>query len=125
MRITSFLLAGAALLAACTSQNGEDLLAGSGPPPTPACDTSNVTYAGTVAPLLQARCTGCHGNSGAAAGLNLSSYAQVRAIAANGQLMGTTTHAAGYRPMPQGGTKLSDCDLAKLQQWVTAGAPNN
>jgi cytochrome c553 len=124
MRINLFLLAGVALLAACTSQNGEDLLA-SGGVPTPACDTSNVTYAGTVAPLLQARCTGCHGNSGAAAGLNLSAYAQVRAIAANGQLMGTTTHAPGFRPMPQGGTKLSDCDLAKLQQWVTAGAPNN
>lgn len=124
MRITVCLLAGAALLAACTSQNGEDLLARGGVP-TPACDTGAVTYAGTVAPLLQARCTGCHGSSGPAGGLNLSSYAQVRAVAANGQLMGTVSHAPGFRPMPQGGTKLSDCDLAKLQRWVDAGAPNN
>lgn len=111
------------LLGACTSQNGEDLLAGGGLP-APTCDISHVTYAGTVAPLLQ-QCSGCHGGSLPAAGFAVGSYPQVRAKAANGQLLGTLNHDPGYPPMPQGGAKLSDCDLAKLRQWVAAGAPAN
>jgi mono/diheme cytochrome c family protein len=117
------LASAALLLGACTSQNGEDLLA-SGGVPTPACDTSHVTYAGTVAPILQ-QCSGCHGGSQPAAAFAVSSYAQVRAKAASGSLLGTLNHDPGYSPMPKGGAKLSDCDLAKLRQWVAAGAPNN
>ena len=55
MRATLFLLAGAVLLlGSCTSQNGEDLLASGAtvPAPGPSCDTTRVTYAATVAPLL-------------------------------------------------------------------------
>jgi hypothetical protein len=55
----------------------------------------------------------------------VSSYAQLQAKAANGQLLGTLNHDPGYSPMPKGGAKLSDCDLAKLRQWVAAGTPNN
>lgn len=117
------LASAALLLGACASQNGEDLLA-SGGVPTPACDTSRVTYAGTVAPILQ-QCSGCHGGSQPAAGFAVSSYAQVSAKAATGQLLGTLNHAPGFSPMPKGGAKLSDCDLAKLRAWVAAGAPNN
>lgn len=111
------------LLSACASQNGEDLLA-SGGLPAPTCDTSHVTYAGTVAPLLL-QCSSCHGSSLPAAGFSVGSYAQVQAKAANGQLLGTLNHDPGFPAMPQGGAKLSDCDLAKLRQWVAAGAPNN
>jgi mono/diheme cytochrome c family protein len=111
------------LLGACASQNGEDML-DSGGLPGPACDTSHVTYAGTVAPLLQ-QCSGCHGGSLPAAGFAVSSYAQVRAKATNGQLLGTLNHDPGYSPMPKGGAKLSDCDLNKLRQWVADGVPNN
>jgi mono/diheme cytochrome c family protein len=124
MVIKLLTLASAALLfGACASQNGEDLLA-SGGVPTPACDTSNVTYAGTVAPILQ-QCSGCHGGSQPAAAFAVSSYAQVRAKATSGSLLGTLNHDPGYSPMPKGGVKLSDCDLAKLRQWVAAGTPNN
>lgn len=125
MVIKLLALAGTALLlGACASQNGEDLLA-SGGLPAPACDTAHVTYAGTVAPLLQQQCSGCHGGSQPAAGFAVGSYAQVRARADNGQLLGTLTHAPGYAPMPKGGAQLAACDLAKLRQWVAAGAPNN
>ena len=112
------------LLGACTSQNGEDLLA-SGGTPAPACDTTHVTYAGTIAPLLQQSCSSCHGGSQPAAGFAVGSYTQVQAKAANGHLLGTVNHDPGYSPMPKGAAKLSDCDLAKLHQWVAAGAPNN
>ncbi|MBC8082064.1 MAG: hypothetical protein H7Z21_02530 [Hymenobacter sp.] len=110
------------LLAACASENGEDLTADA--PPTPACGTAGVTYALTVAPLLQKNCISCHNNSFASGGVNLSVYAQVRAIANDGRLMGTINHDAGYKAMPLG-AKLPDCDISQLRRWVADGAPDN
>ncbi len=118
------LLSAALLLGACTSQNGEDLLQAGGLP-APSCDTTQVTYAGTIAPLLQQHCSSCHGGSQPASGFNVSSLAQVQRVAASGQLLGTVNHDPGYPAMPQGGAKLSDCDLTHLRRWVAAGAPNN
>jgi hypothetical protein len=40
-------------------------------------------------------------------------------------LYGALSWAAGYKTMPQGGSKLSDCQLAKIKSWVDAGAPQN
>ncbi|MVN74974.1 hypothetical protein GO988_01400 [Hymenobacter sp. HMF4947] len=125
MLIKYLLVASAAcLLGACASQNGEDLYAAS-PLPAPSCDPGPVTYALTVAPLLQQQCTRCHNSTQLASGLNLSLYAQVKAVATNGSLLGTVNHDPGFPAMPQGGAKLSDCDIGHLRQWVAAGAPNN
>ena len=121
-------LAGAALLlGGCASQNGEDLLA-SGPQPAPgvpSCDTTRVTYAATVAPLLLQNCGGCHSNGAALGGVALGSYAQVKTVVDRGRLLGVVDHAPGFSPMPKGGTQLSVCDRAKLRLWVRAGALNN
>jgi mono/diheme cytochrome c family protein len=121
-------LAGAALLlGGCASQNGEDLLA-SGPQPAPgvpSCDTTRVTYAATVAPLLLQNCGSCHANGVALGGVALGSYAQVKTVVDRGRLLGVVDHAPGFSPMPKGGTQLSVCDRAKLRRWVRAGALNN
>lgn len=127
MRANLLLLAGAVLLlGSCTSQNGEDLLAsGALPAPGPSCDTTRVTYAATVAPLLLQNCGNCHANGAAFGGVNLGTYAQARAVATSGRLLGSVNHASGYSPMPRGAAQLSVCDRAKLRLWVAAGAPNN
>ena len=114
----------AGLLGSCAAQNGEDLYAAS-PLPAPSCAPGPATYALTVTPLLQQYCTNCHNSTNAASGLNLSSYAQVKAVATNGRLLGTVNHDPGFSPMPKGGAKLSDCDLGHLRQWVADGALNN
>ncbi len=119
------LVIGAVLaLSACVSQNGEDL-AGDSPLPVPSCDTSHVTYALTVAPLLQQNCSRCHSSAFASGGVDLGTYAKVRTLATDGRLLGVVNHAPGFDPMPQGAPKLSDCDLNQLQQWVADGALNN
>ena len=112
------------LLEACVSENGEDLSA-AGALPAPSCDTAHVTYALTVAPLLQQNCSRCHNGTFASGGVELSTYAHVRAIAADGRLLGVVSHAPGFPAMPQGAPKLSDCALGQLRQWVADGAPNN
>lgn len=92
------------------------------------CDLSNVTFSATVKPILQASCLSCHSNStanGSGGGIRLENYSDVKVQAQNGKLMGTINHASGYQPMPQGGGKLSDCEISKLQKWIDNGTPNN
>ncbi|QJX46012.1 cytochrome c [Hymenobacter taeanensis] len=113
----------ATLLPACTYDSAEELL--SKTPPAPACDTLAVTFAASVAPLLQQRCVSCHNPTLRNGDVNLTTYAQVQRVAADGRLVGVITHAAGYPAMPQGGPKLSDCEIARIRSWVRQGAPNN
>ena len=89
------------------------------------CDTTIITYSGSVNPILTANCTGCHSGANAPAGVKMDAHASVKLVATSGKLMGSINHAAGYSPMPKNGTKLSECNIAKIRQWVAAGAPNN
>lgn len=88
------------------------------------CDTTIVTYSGSVNPILTAYCTGCHSGANAANGIKLDTRASVLLVG-NTRLLGTINHAAGYSPMPKNATKLSDCSLAKIRIWLANGAPDN
>lgn len=99
----------------------EDLLYPSGN-----CDTTNSSYSGVVQPALQAYgCFGCHSGAAPSGNVLLNSYAAVKTYVQNGKLFGAITHAAGYTPMPQGGNKMSPCNINKIKAWIDAGALNN
>lgn len=89
------------------------------------CDTTNVTYSGTIAPLLTKYCTGCHSAPGASGGVELNNYSGVSIVANNGKLFGAINHDQGFKQMPQGGTKLPECDILQVKAWIDNGAPNN
>jgi len=92
------------------------------------CDLNNVTFAATVKPILQASCFACHSNSNATSsgnGIRLENYTDVQNLAKNGKLMGVVRHSSGYLPMPDGGGKLSDCEINQLQKWIDNGTLNN
>jgi hypothetical protein len=89
------------------------------------CDSSKFTFSGTIQPLLNTNCKGCHNSTGASGGVNLDSYNGVKVVASDGRLLGVTKQLAGYPAMPRGGNKLSDCRIMLLEKWVTAGAQNN
>ncbi|GAB2813943.1 c-type cytochrome domain-containing protein [Ferruginibacter profundus] len=89
------------------------------------CDTAVITYSGATAPIVNTYCKGCHNPSSLGGGIDLSTYAGIKTIAANGKLMGSITHASGFIAMPQGGSKLSDCRIQQIQKWIAAGALNN
>ena len=88
------------------------------------CDTTNYTYSGVIAPLMQTHCTGCH-NSPSSAGGNLTDYNDVMNAAVNGRLIGDISHMTGYNAMPLGGIILEDCQITQVKKWVAAGALNN
>ncbi len=94
-------------------------------PGTAICDTAIVTFSGSVKPILTANCTSCHSNPDPPLGVLLDRYSCVKAQAINGKLIGVITHSPGFIPMPQNAMKLSDCNIAKIKKWVSAGAPDN
>jgi hypothetical protein len=93
--------------------------------PQTVCDTANVTYSGSVIPILISNCTVCHGGSTPSAGIKLDTYADVKVQVTNGRLWGAVSQAVSFSPMPKNGTKMSTCNLTKIKKWIDAGAPNN
>lgn len=89
------------------------------------CDTTNVTYAGSIKPIMSTYCQGCHSGSQPGAGIDLTTYDGVKQIALSGQLYGSVAWLGNYSQMPQGGGQLSDCNIRKIQIWINNGSPNN
>ena len=98
-----------------------DFVPGPDPDPDPdttTCDTSNVTYNGTVFPIFQENCIICHSGVPPQGNIDLTDYSQVAFLAENGTLLGAIRHEEGYSPMPQGGNKLSDCKIRQIEIWI-------
>ena len=90
------------------------------------CDTTNITFSGSVAPILSNYCLSCHSNNTAASfgnNIKLQDYADVKLRVDDGKLIGSVMHSGGYSPMPKGTAQLESCKLTIIQKWVNAGAP--
>ncbi len=107
-------------LNSCYYDNVEDLY-----PEQPFCDTTNVTFANDIYPIINNNCVGCHNNTFASGGVNLESYDNIILVANNGSLMGAVKHQSGWSPMPKNGNKLNYCSIRKLEIWINDGTPNN
>ncbi len=113
------------LLSSCYYDNKEELYQNL----NTNCETANVSFGTTIEPIITANCAipGCHIGPANAGGLDLSTYQGVKSSAdatGNGSLVGRITASSGSL-MPQGGPRLPECDIQKIQQWVADGAPNN
>ncbi len=102
----------------------EELLYGSSN--APCTDTTGVvSYAQKVAPMFQQYCYSCHNSNFPSGNIVMGTYASDKAIAQNGKLMGSITHASGFSPMPQGMPKMSNCQIAVVKKWIDSGILNN
>jgi len=86
------------------------------------CDTINVTYSQTIAPIIQSSCNSCHSSLVASGGIITDNYNSLRIIALNGKLVGTISHSNGFSPMPKGAVKLNDCKILQVRKWVNSGS---
>ena len=88
-----------------------------------ACDTTNVTFSGTITPLLSNNCYSCHSNANASfgGGIHLQDYTDVVASSAK---IAAAIKRTGPFPMPPGG-QLSACPVSQFDIWVKNGMPNN
>lgn len=106
-------------IAGCYYDNEEELYAGI------ACDTSNVTYSGTIAPIVEANCNVCHGGTSPSGGVVTETYAGLSAVAKSGRLWDAVAWIDNVNNMPQGKEQLPQCDLDKIDIWIRAGSPDN
>ena len=90
------------------------------------CNTGNVTYSTTITNILVGNsCIGCHSGPSPSGNVSLQGYQNVKARAEDGRLFGAISHMNGFAPMPQGGSRLTNCDISKVKAWIDAGAPDN
>lgn len=89
------------------------------------CDTTNVTYSGTIWPIIELSCFGCHSGPEPSGGIALTSYASITQVANNGKLFGAINHENGFSAMPKNAPKLSDCKIDQVKIWIEDGTPNN
>ena len=89
------------------------------------CDTTNVKYSTHIKPIIENACQGCHSGAAPGGGINLATYAGVKAIADNGKFFGSISHLSAYSAMPKNGNKLTDCQINMVKIWISLGAPEN
>jgi hypothetical protein len=88
------------------------------------CDTINpVTFSGTIWPIMENTCLGCHRGSTPSGGVALTGYADVSAVASNGLLMKALT-GNGVTKMPPSGS-FSACRIRQFEIWINNGYPDN
>jgi len=104
----------------CYYDNEEELY-----PQPVECDTLNITYSATIAPIMETNCNECHGGSSPSANIRTDTYDGLKIIADDGKLWGAINHENGYSPMPKDRPKLNDCDLKKIEIWLDNGALND
>ncbi len=88
------------------------------------CDTAAISYSQNVNAILSENCISCHNNGNASAGVALDSYEQVKIFVQSGAMMDAINQVNGIAPMPPG-SKLTECDIIKMQHWIDGGALNN
>lgn len=91
------------------------------------CDTANMSFATNIKPILKQFCTdlGCHTGNGAPGTYLLNAYGGTKTYVDNNRLLGAIRHENGFTAMPQGTSKLSDCNINKITAWVNQGALDN
>jgi cytochrome c5 len=87
------------------------------------CDTTAVTYSGTLAPIFSTNCIVCHSASSTST-TKLDSYTGLKAAVTAGRILGAIQHLSGYLPMPPG-SSLSVCNINKIKAWIHQGSLNN
>lgn len=115
-----------AVLSGCYYDNEEELY----PNQPNDCDTTNVTYSGTILPIINSNCKTCHSGSAPQGNVLLEDYTSISEAALTpagqyGSLYGAISHNPGNSAMPKNGTQLSDCKIKQVKAWIDAGAPNN
>lgn len=87
------------------------------------CDTVSVTFSGSIEPIIQAKCLGCH-SPGAQEAVDLTVFANVAEEAASGRLLRSVKRDPSGISMPPG-VSLGPCEVRKFELWLASGANND
>jgi mono/diheme cytochrome c family protein len=118
--LAAFLLSATLVLpAGCFYDNEEELY---GPIDPGSCDTTAQSYQNDILPILEANCYSCHTEQNNISGNPFDTYAKLKNYVNAGRVHARINDASN--PMPPTGL-LPECDRAKIDAWINAGAANN
>lgn len=85
-------------------------------------DSTN-TYNKAIKAIMTANCafSACHDAATAKEGVDLSTYANTKKVFDKGNGLCSIHHGTGCKSMPDGGGKLSDSDINKIDCWAKNG----
>lgn len=86
-------------------------------------DATANTYTQAIKAILDVQCTnsGCHDALSRSEGIDLSTYAASKSAFDTRNCLCSIHHGSGCKPMPEGGYKLSDAVIQKIDCWVKNG----
>ena len=95
-----------------------------------ACDSVNVKYSSDIKQIIENNCNNCHANdnySNFGGGYKLGSYDDLimQVDTTSGSNGGSLLFDVKVGRMPKGRSKLTDCEIAKIEKWIKDGALNN
>ncbi|MBK8700793.1 MAG: hypothetical protein IPN29_15120 [Saprospiraceae bacterium] len=93
--------------------------------PSGQCVVENMSYTNDISSIIKNNCLVCHNSVSLKGNIDLEGYDKLKKYVDNGGLLGSIKHQSGYSPMPQNTSKLTDCQISKIEQWITQGALNN
>jgi uncharacterized membrane protein len=90
------------------------------------CDTTNVTFSGTIKPMIDQNCNTCHfaGNVGTG-GIYLVTYSDISNQASSIYTSISSTPGSTKFMPKYFTTQLDSCTLKEFKKWMKAGTPNN
>ena len=102
-------------------------------PPTEASNqTTTVSFANDILPILDSRCKNCHGGRETKEGLNLTTYAALMAGSENGLILtpgdadnSLLAEQVITQEMPKRGPKLTPPQVQLIVDWINQGALDN
>jgi hypothetical protein len=104
-------------ISSCVNENEEELYG------SRSCDTSNITYTESIAPVFATYCNSCHGGNAPNGNVKTDTYSTL--VANITRIRGAINHETGFIAMPQGASKLPVCDLTRIDIWIRLGMPEN
>ena len=117
--IIKLMLFGLVVLSSCYYDSAENLY------PSTKCVTTNMSYQTNIEPILKRNCYTCHSAAVNFGNVTLDSYSELIKHVTSGKLLGSVKHNTGFFAMPRNAPMLVDCDIAKIEQWIIDGSPNN
>jgi hypothetical protein len=89
------------------------------------CDTSIVSFSGSIFPLISTGCVACHSGVSPDGGVDLTTYNNVVGAVSYSNLMASIRQDPGATAMPPAGNALSECEVRLFELWIEDGMPNN
>lgn len=80
------------------------------------CDTVNVTYEGTIKPIITFNCMGCHGGASPDGGVDLTNDEVVDAN--KERILCCVSRPTDCALMPKNNINLTSCQIAQIRTWV-------